>query len=949
MWVLVLVAAVAVVLLSLRGIAGFYTDYLWYDSLGLASVWRGVLGAKAGLAALFTVLFFALAWLNLSIADRIAPPFRPSGPEEEIIERYRQAVRGRTGLVRTGVAALFALIAGLGTSAQWNEWVLFTHRQSFGREDPLFHRDAGFYVFELPFLKFLVDSGFAALIIILLLTAAAHYLNGGIRVQVPAVERVTPQVKAHLSVLLGALALLKAAGYWLGRYELVYSTRGIVDGANYTDVKAHLPALYLLVAISAFAGGLFLFNMFRRGWALPVIAVGLWAFTSVVVGGAYPAFVQRFRVEPNQSTRELPYIQRNIDATRYALGIDKVRVRNFSYNEDLTAEDLAANAPTIRNVRLWDPSILRTTYAQQQALRRFYRFNDVDVDRYVIDGEPTQVMVSARELEIDGLLNKSWVNTHLNFTHGYGIVLSPANAATSEGLPSYLVKDLPPAGQPTPEQPALYFGERLGGYAIVGTKQSEISYQTADGRTVRENYRGEGGVPMKGLLRRAAFALRFGDQNVLISGFITPESKALYIRDIRERVKKAAPFLHLDGDPYPVVLNDHDSVVWVVDAYTTSSRFPYAQRAVTDRVMPQGGLRHRFNYVRNSVKVVVDAYHGTMRFYVVDPSDPLIRAYRDAFPALFDAGDPPEELQAHFRYPEDLFRVQTDMFGLYHITRATDFYDRGDAWDIARDPGSGTVATAAPTTTAPPAPNSPPPREKLMDPYYLLMRLPGDKEESFLILQPFTPASKNQLAAFMVAHSDPGRYGQLEVFVMPRSRSVDGPTLVDGKINQEPAVSREITLLGTRGAGSKVLNGNLLVVPVENSLLYIRPLYVEAEGNPIPELKKVVVVYGNRVVAGDTLRQALAGIFGEAPETREEGQQAPPPQGPPPGGPAVSPTVASLLDQALAAYQRAQDALRAGDLAAYQREIDQMNKLVADARRQAAPEASPPTTGPAQA
>jgi len=360
---------------------------------------------------------------------------------------------------------------------------------------------------------------------------------------------------------------------------------------------------------------------------------------------------------------------------------------------------------------------------------------------------------------------------------------------------------------------------------------------------------------------------------------------------------------------------------------------------VNDRVGGTSGLNVRFNYLRNSVKVVVDAYHGTMRFYVVDPTDPILRAYRDAFPQLFDAGEPPEELRQHFRYPEDLFRVQTDMLGRYHITNPVDFYDRSDLWDIARDPGSGEIAASATTTIPPVTPSGPTPREKLMDPYYLLMRLPGDAKESFLILQPMTPASKNQLASFVVAHSDPGRYGQIEVFVMPRNRSVDGPTLVDGKINQEPSVSREITLLGARGGGSKVLNGNLLVIPVEESLLYIRPLYVVAEGNPIPELKKIVVVYGNHVVAGDTLRQALAGIFGEAPQTREE---AP---GTAPAGPPVSETVASLLDQALAAYQRAQQALRAGDLATYQREIETANKLVADARRQAAP----PTTQPAQA
>ena len=951
----VLASVLFFLIVSLRGIAGFYTDYLWFDDLRLSGVWSGVLGAKVGLAVTFTLVAFAVLWVNFWIAERIAPAFRPPGPEEELAERFHEVVGGRTALVRVAIAALFGLLAGVGAAGRWNDWILFTNRVSFDVEDALFHRDIGFYVFQLPFLSFVVGWAFATLVVVLLLTAGWHYLYGGIRVQTPAIQRVTPQVKAHLSVLLGVLALLKAGDYWLQRFELTTSTRGYVDGAGYTAAKAQLPALQLLVIISVLAAVLFLVNIRLRGWTLPVIAVALWGFTSIVVGVAYPAFIQKFRVEPNQSERERTYIKRNIDATREALNIDTehVTVRNFDYEANLDADALDDNRSTIRNVRLWEPTVLRDTYRRLQEIRQFYRFNDVDIDRYEVEGELTQVMLSLRELDPDGLLSKTWENTHLNFTHGYGAVLSPANAVTADGLPDFELRDLPPVGDPEIDQPAIYFGEGLGGYAIVNTGRQEIDYQKADGSTARTTYKGDGGVRISSWLRRAALALRFGEINPLISSYITGDSRAIYLRDIRDRVRKVAPFLRFDADPYPVILDG--DVFWVQDAYTISSRYPYAQRAPTDRLPADSGLRDRFNYVRNSVKVVTNAYDGKMTFYVVDKTDPIVRAYEKAFPRLFSDADVPSELADHLRYPEDLFRVQADAYGNYHITDPADFYDRGDAWQIARDPGSGRVVDvqtqATPATTAGSAAR---PalvtgvEDDRMDPYYLLMRLPEEPDESFLLLQPFTPTSRDLLSAFMIAKSDPEEYGQLEVFEMPRDLSIDGPRIVDGKINQEPNLSQEISLLNR--AGSRVLNGNLLLIPINNSLLYIRPLYVEAQGTPVPQLKYVVAVYNGNVEYDTTLRGALTKLFGSAPETLEQpgedgpdgadGEVTPPPT----PGPGVDATVQSLLDRALAAYEAAQAALRDGDLAGYQRRIAEMNDLVAQARERLSGSASTTTT-----
>ena len=956
---LVILAVLFVLFISSRGIASFYTDYLWFDELKLTTVWRGVLWAKLGLGVVFTALFFVLMYVNLWIADRIAPAFRPLGPEEEIVERYHEVVGARGGLVRTAIAGLFALIAGPGAASHWNEWILFRNHVPFHIDDAQFGRDIGFFVFQLPFWRFVVGWLFAAIVIVLVVTAVAHYLNGGIRVQTPG-QKVTPQVKAHLSVLLGVLALLKAAGYYLQQFELDFSHRGVVQGATYTDVKAQLPALKLLIGISIFAFLLFLVNIFIRGWILPVLAVGLWVLTSVAAGAAYPAFIQSFRVNPEESKKEAPYIKRNITATRAALNINvsNKSVKNFAYDDqNLNAQSLVDNSETIRNVRLWDPKVLQLSYQRLQGLRTFYEFNDADIDRYNLDNRKTQVLISARELNTAGVTSSSWVNRHLQFTHGYGAVLSPANAVTPEGDPQLIVKDLPPTGDIPIDEPGLYYGENLEGYAIVKTQQREVDFPQQNGTNKTSTYRGTGGVVMDSVFKRAALALRFGDYNAFISGFITKQSRALYVRDIRARVRKVAPFLRYDNDPYPVLMKDStgkNRMFWVQDAYTVTNRYPYAEHAPTDRLPTASGLNTSFNYVRNSVKVVIDAYNGSMKFYVVDTKDPIVKAYQKAFPKLFSPkSEMSAELRSHLRYPEDLFRVQTNAFGLYHINDPADFYNKADAWDIAQDPGSGLVGSSGTTATTNAQGVVGPSRELRMDPYYLLMRLPGEPREDFLILQPFVPTSKDDsrknLTAFMVAKSDPQDYGQLEVFVMPRNLQVPGPALVDAQINQDPSISQQITLLGQASSGSRVRLGSLLVIPVNQSLLFIRPLYLEAERTAQPQFKKAIVVYANRAVMKDTLHEALVELFGSAPETLEANAGQTPPPAQPPGQPGQTPTVVSpqlqqLFDRLRVTLAAASDAKSKGNLAEFETKYNEAVAIAADIQAALGGSAAPPSS-----
>ncbi len=936
-WIIGGVIVLLILLFSLRGLAGFFTDFLWFDSVGQGGTWRALLSAKVVPALVFTVVFFVIMLTSLLIADRLAPKYRSMGPEDELVERYQQFVSSYQGRIRVGVSLFFALIAGVGVASQWQEWVLFTHRVDFGVKDAQFNKDIGFYVFQLPFLRFIADWLFAGLVIVLLVTAVAHYLNGGIRFQSPF-QRVTPQVKAHLSVILAVMALVKTAQYYLDRFNLDFSARGVVTGASYTDVKAQLPALNLLIFISIVAAGLFIWNIWRRGWVLPIIAVGLWGFVSIVIGTIYPAGVQKFRVEPNEFQNEQRYIDRNIAATRDAFGLAKVQNKLFDYQQNLDAAVVNQNIASIDNARLWDPNVIQSTYQSLQGLQTFYKIDDVDIDRYQIGDQMRQVVLSAREINQGELPSQSWVNQHLVYTHGYGIVSSPTNVAADDGNPEFLQSGIPVAKDApiSLDAPDLYFGERQPGYALVDANQREFDYSRPGRADATTRYTGKDGVKLDNILRRAAFALRFGDINPLISGQVNSNTKVLYVRDVKDRVKKLAPFLDFDADPYPVVSGGR--VTWVLDAYTTTSRYPYSQ-------MTSGpsdtGLDHSFNYVRNSVKATVDAYDGTVKFYVIDPKDPLIRSYRKAFPDLFtDFDKMPKDLQAHLRYPEDLFRVQSDVYARYHVTESRRFYQGSAKWLLSPDPGSGRLTQAQLQAAAPTAPNRKGATSTgaRMRPYYLFINLPGEQQPSFIILQPFVPVSagnkQTRLVSFMTASSDPRNYGDLTAFEMPQGESVLGPVQIDNRIKSTPAVSQQLTLLNQQG--STVIQGSLQLIPVgKNSILYIRPFYVQAAGeSSFPQFRFVVVSYGGQdAVLASTVNDGLAQLFGQPPaQPLPGGGAAPttPTPTPPAGG-----NVQDLLNQAAAKYQQAQDALRQGDLGTYQQLINQVGDLINQAQQAA--------------
>ena len=865
-------------LLSLRGVASFYTDYLWFDALNRASVWRQVLAAKVILTLIFGAVFFALMWLNLFISDRSAPTHRPPGPEEELISRYHATVGGRYFLLRTALSFFFALMAAAGVPSQWEEWLLFVNRKEFGISDPQFGADIGFYVFQLPFLSYVVGWAFAAFVILLIVTAISHYLNGSVRISVIGGERAKPIVKVHLSAILAVLAIIKALDYWLARYELTTSTRGVLDGAFYTDVNAQIPALYLLMAISLCAVVLLVVNLWRRGWTLPVLAVGLWAFVAIVVGGIYPAFVQRFQVDPNETVREAEFAERNIEATRNAFGLEDMDVNPFDYSENLTADQIRDNAVTVQNARVLDPVTVHATFERFQAERGFYRFlgedalpgsgalePTLDTDRYVVDGELRQVIMGARELK--GEDSSNWERQHVRVTHGYGLAMASANATTDEGRPDFLVSSITNDVDDSIELdfgvPQIYHGEDMGGYSLVGTTVEEVDYVANDGGDVLGNYQGSAGVNLGGIVRQLAFSFRFGQIEPLISNFVDSDTRVIYVRDVRDRVEKLAPFLEYDSDVYPVILDDR--IHYVIDAYTTTDRYPYSQRSENDRLQRGGLAGPRFNYVRNSVKAVVDAYDGDVAFYVMPIEDPIIEAWRSAFPSLFsDFSEMPDELKEHLRYPQDLFRVQTNMYSTYQIENPVSLLVGTERWAVAQDPGRSVEAggTVESSTDEQGLVSF---REQRVSPYYTLLQLPGEDDPSFVTLRSFVPFDENddrkELEAFMVGETRSDGSSRLVTYELTNS-AAPGPVLVASGIAQTQEITTRITLLDQ--AGSQVDFSDLVMLPIDNSILWVRSLYVSAEGTSVPNLEFVIAaIVGEtqQIGIGRNLNEALQQLF----------------------------------------------------------------------------------------
>ncbi len=876
------------VLLVGGGLVRFATDYLWFIDLGQRNVFITVLTSKIVVSAAFMIVAFVVVFVNMRVARSMAPRAVLTSvgdipPQfEEIVINVRARFSAVLDKALLGTSVVIALFAGLGMSAYWTQFRLAFAGVSFGETDPQFGRDLGFYVFTLPALRIVADWLLGILIVTTVVTMIVHVLDGAIQPWA-RFKGFAPHVKAHLSVLLGLIVASKAFDYYLDIYELNFSPRGQVAGASYTDVHAQMPALRILIGIAVLSAAILVYNLRTKGWRLPLIALGVWVGASFLVGTIYPAAVQQFRVAPNEIASEAPYIERNIAATRRAFGLDEVETREFPAAETLSAEDVIANRDTLDNVRLWDPAVVSQSYRQLQLVRPYYDFFDVDVDRYTVDGQLRQVLVSAREMNSNNLAQQAqtWINRHLVYTHGYGLVVSPVNEADTRGYPKFVLGDIPPISASPDlalEQPAIYFGEETSDYVIVNTGQPEFDYPVggADEQNAETTYSGAAGVKIGNILGRLAFALRFGSSQILLSPLIDNDSRVLFDRDIRVRVQKLAPWLELDADPYPIIADGR--VLWVLDGYTWSDRYPYSQ--------PFGDI----NYVRNSVKVTVDAYDGTTTFYAVDETDPILAAWRKVFPGLIrDGSEVPEAVRQHFRYPEGLFMTQTDVYRDYHMTDARVFYNKEDSWELPGEQ-AGTPMSA----------------------FYVLSRLPGEATEDFQMIMPFTPRNRDNMIGWMAAKSDPEDYGKRVVYRFPKQRVILGPEQVSARVNQDEVISPQISLWSQRG--SQVIFGNMLVIPLEESIVYIQPLYLQAEQTAIPELTRVIVVYSDKIEMAPDLESALLAVFGE---------------GPPPGTPGVPGDpldVTAIRAQEL--YQQALDAQRAGDWAEYGRLIDELGGVI---------------------
>ncbi|MBO0747412.1 MAG: UPF0182 family protein, partial [Acidimicrobiaceae bacterium] len=829
------VVILILLLTSLRGIARFWTDYLWFQEVHFTSVFRGVLLTKVLLALVFIAIFFLMMLASLIVADRFAPAIVSAGPTDQLVNRYRASVLPRAKWVRIVTAFIFALFSGIGVNAQWNNWDLMRYAVSFPASDPQFHRNIGFYVFDLPFLKFLINWFFVSIIVVLIVTAVAQYLNGGIRFQTPG-QRATAAVKTHVSVLLAILALVKGVDYYFARLELVLSNNHLVTGATATSVHANAPAKIVLILIAAVAAALFIVNIRQRGWTLPAVAVVSWALVWIILAGIYPAAYQGLRVSPSELSRERPFLQRNITATRDAYAINDVQVsEDYAGDATIAASQVSgsgaqaqANKETLSNVRLLDPDQLPNTFDKYFALRNYYQFNALSVDRYQLSNSSkmTQTLTAPREL--NGNVPSGFVNSRLTYTHGYGAVVNPSgqSGVNSNGTPNPTLQHIPPAGEPplssTGSQIYYGLGASANSYVVADTKQPELDFEALSGRQVSTRYGGTGGVQAGGFFRRLAFALRFGDANMILSGQLNSTSRVMYIRNISDRVRKAAPFLRYDADPYSVVA-DHQ-VFWVQDAYTTTANYPYAQVADTSRIPGNSSLSGmKFNYIRNSVKVVVNAYTGQMWFFVMPTNDPIIKVYERAFPDLFTPVSRADSIipgiTAHWRYPEDLFRVQTNMYGRYHLTNVDEFYSQAQAWTISQDPGSGPLSNSPIGQTVLEANGRLATITARLQPEYILATLPGQTRQDFLSLQTFVPVSETKqqnLTAFMTASADPSDYGQLHVYETPPGTNVDGPALITNAIHASQSISQELTLLNQQG--SQVLLGQVQIIPIDQTL-----------------------------------------------------------------------------------------------------------------------------------
>ncbi|MFZ9100217.1 MAG: UPF0182 family protein [Candidatus Planktophila sp.] len=902
---------------------GYYVDWLWFKSVGFTDVWTTVLVTKIQLFLIVGLITSAIISSNIYIAYKRRPLYVPTSIEVNGVERLRAQIEPIRRLVFAGIIAAFTYFAGSSGMTFWREWLQFKNATDFGVKDPQFGLDVSFFAFKLPLYQALIGWGISTLILAALASAFVHYMYGGIQTQVET-ERTTVAARVQISILLGLVVLLKAVAYWFDRYALALKEGRLITGLTYTDVNALLPAKAILSAIAVICALLFFANIVRKSWLLPAAGTALMVISSVLIAGIYPGAIQQFQVKPSESSKEAPYIQRNINATRAAYDLNKVEFTDYNATISTNPGQLAKDAATISNIRLMDPSVLSATFRQLQQIKQYYAFPDsLDIDRYTVNGVSRDAVVAVRELNIEGNPSRNWINDHLVYTHGFGFVAAYGNTVDADGKPNFVVGDLPPTKGLGEFQPRVYFGENVPNYSIIGgTSESPVEFDYPDDTSANGQrnytYTGSGGVPVGNLINKLIFAIKYGEQRILLSNLINSESKIIFNREPRERVAKVAPWLSLDGDPYPAIIDG--KIKWMIDGYTTSSGYPYSRSTslteVTQDALTTSESAIRLqtgstvNYIRNSVKATVDAYDGTVTLYQWDDKDPVLSTWMKAFPGTVKGkSEMSKDLLDHVRYPEDMFRVQRDILSSYHVDTAAAFYGGQDFWRVPRDPSTfGANAGAQP-------------------PYYMTLQMPGADKPAFSLTTPFVPrGGRENLSAFAAVNSNAGSdYGKITVLQLPRSTNIAGPSQVASNFEAKPEVANTLSLL--RQGGADVVLGSLLTLPVGNGLLYVQPVYVRATANAAayPLLQKVLVSFGDVIGFDSTLKGALDQVFGgnsgTTGSTSAAGRNTS----------SQSSDLASALQSAKQAIADGQAALAKGDFAAYGRAQDRLKSAIAAA------------------
>jgi uncharacterized protein len=895
------ILAILALLGFMSSLAGLYVDWLWFKSLNFQSVFSTTLINKIGLAGGVFVLAGLFFWYNLYLTKKnIAPEeHKPDESDQDRgviylnpeIKNWIHLLQGKnTKWAYVAVSLLGAFMVSSSIQDQWIVVQQFIHRVLFGIADPVFGMDIGYYFFNLSFYHFIYSILMLILVLTLVMVGSVYLLNASAEIFMIDWKEFT-FAKTHLAVLLAGIFALKAWGYRLAIFDILFSSHGILYGASYTDIHARLLAYRVLVWIALLVAGMLVVNIFYKKVQWILYSIGAWLVIAILLGGIYPTIVQKFVVQPNEFNMEKPYIEAGIKFTRMAYELDEVETKDFAINYNLTMDDLKNNSATISNIRLWDWEPLRDTYRSLQELRPYYVFNDVDIDRYTIDGRYRQVMLSAREIEQNNLPAKSWINQRLMFTHGYGVVMSPVTEIAQEGFPQFFIKDIPPQFSTDIKisRPEIYFGETTNDYIMVNTQQQEFDYPMGN-ENVYSQYQGNSGIKIDSWPRRLMLSWVLRDYKMILSNDISNSSQILMHRNILQRIQKVAPYLGYDTDPYIVISRD-GKLFWMQDAYTFADKYPYSQ--------PYDNAGN--NYVRNSVKVVVDAYTGEMTFYVADPTDPVVQTYSQIFPQLYKSmADMPADLKSHIRYPVDLMSIQAEIYRSYHMSDPGVFYNKEDNWVIPGELING--------------------QQKQIEPYYIIMRLPGAAEAEYILMLPYTPNGRPNMIAWMCARMDGDQYGKKLVFQFPKQETVYGPMQIESRINQDTEISRQLTLWDQKG--STTLRGNLVVIPINNSILYIEPLYLQSESTKMPELKRIIAAYGNKVVMEETLDKALLAIFGGG----QPGAAAPATPAAP-GGTAGN-TIQELSQLARQYYDQANERLKVGDWAGYGENINKLNETI---------------------